>query len=547
MEWIVLQSWGGDLGVDYSSTTAMLFFVLFSILMLGIGYVASRHMESEEDYYVAGRSAGIFVVALSIFASTQSGWGIVGLSGTVYAFGMEFMMFATTVIIMSFVISYWLLGRKMRVLGATVNAITVPDALYHRFQDERVRLLGATSVFLGSMGYLAAQYAALGIIMSVIFPVGFITGLIMGLAVVGVYTVIGGILAAIWSDAIQGAIMALSGVLTFFFIVTSNPGGVGQMISTVESEFPTFFNFTLLGEQGILIGVLISILIINLTHAGQPHAITKFYMIKRVSLLKWGAFITGAAYLMTTLFWWSGPYVRAAVARGDIASLQNPDAVLPVALINFAPDIVTAFVLTGIVSAIMSSSNAFLNVGASAITHDYLKEYRETEMTDEQEVLYGRAATAAILVVAGVIAATFPGLIFVLGAAGWAIFATVIFPGVAIAYNWKGATTEGILWGGGIGLLLTLILAYGGQYYDISIPMGFFGGQVAQVVGLIVFVGVSLVTSSAEYEDLSPAVRAALETGRLKGGSLPETVAADGGTDVDESTLPDDWQNSIDE
>ncbi|SEP19831.1 sodium/proline symporter [Halogranum amylolyticum] len=532
MSLVILQSWGGNLGVDYQSTMAMVFFGLFSLLMLGIGFVASRYMSSEEDYYVAGRSAGILVIALSIFASTQSGWGIIGLSGTVYALGTEFMMWATTVIVFSFVISYWLVGRKMRVLGTTINAITVPDAMYHRFEDERVRLLGAISVFLGSMGYLAAQYAALGIIMAVIFPVNFITGLIIGLGIVGVYTVIGGILAAIWSDAIQGAIMALSGILTFYFIVTSNPGGVGQMITTVQGEFPQFFNFTLLGMDGLApLGLLLSILIINLTHAGQPHAITKFYMIRRVSLLKWGALISGAAYLMTTLFWWAAPYMRAAVARGDVRSFENPDLVLPLALIEFAPDIVTAFVLTGIVAAIMSTSNGFLNVGASAITHDFMKEYRQTEMTNEQEVRYGRIATATILVIAGVIAATFPGLIFVLGAAGWAIFATVIFPGVALAYNWKGATTEGILWGGSVGLLSTLVFAYGGQYFGWSAPFSLLGGQFAQLIGIVVFVGVSLITSTATYEDLKPEVKAALDTGRLKGGQLPEHLVADGGED----------------
>ncbi|WP_266080967.1 sodium:solute symporter family transporter [Haladaptatus caseinilyticus] len=530
MRWIVLQSWGESLGVEYQSSTAMVFFVLFSLLMLGIGFVASKHMNNEEDYYVAGRSAGIFVIALSIFASTQSGWGIVGLSGTVYALGTEFMMWATTVIIFSFVLSYWLVGRKMRVLGTTVDAITVPDAMYHRFEDERVRLLGIAAVFLGSMGYLAAQYAALGIIMSIIFPVDFITGLIIGLLVVGIYTVIGGVLAAIWSDAIQGVIMALSGVLTFFFIVTSNPGGIGAMISTVQGDFPQYFEFTTLGGNGLApIGLLLSILIINLTHAGQPQAITKFYMIRRVSLLKWGALISGAAYLMTTLFWWAGPYVRAAVARGDIQNFDNPDLVLPLALINFAPNVVTAFVLTAIVAAIMSTSNAFLNVGASSVTHDFMKEYRNTRMTDGQEVLYGRIATAAILVIAGVIAATFPGLIFVLGAAGWAIFATVIFPGVALAYNWKGATTEGILWGGCVGLFLTLVLAYGGQYFGWAIPLGFLGGQVAQLAGIAVFILVSLVTSTATYEQLKPEVKAVLDTGRLKGGSLPSSVAADGG------------------
>lgn len=93
------------------------------------------------------------------------------------------------------------------------NAITTADAVYCRFQDERARLLVAVAVFLGCIGYLAAQYAALGVIGALILPVGFYEALLIGFVVVGLYTVLGGILAAIWSDAVQGAMMALSGLL----------------------------------------------------------------------------------------------------------------------------------------------------------------------------------------------------------------------------------------------------------------------------------------------------------------------------------------------
>jgi sodium/proline symporter len=534
-----LQAWGGELPVQYSSDLAVVFMVVFSLLMIGIGVLAGRSQSSEEDYFVAGRSAGILVIALSVFASIQSGWGIVGFPGSAYTNGFEFIFIMGTSVIVGFVVAYWLLARKMRLLGEMRNAITAPDAMYYRFEDERVRLLGAAAVFLGSMGYLASQYAALGIIGALVLPVGFYEALIVGLIVLGFYTVIGGILAAIWSDAIQGTMMIIGSFLTVYYVFTNYEGGLGGMISTLQTNSPEMFQFTLLGGDGVAsLGFLLSAIVIGLTLAGQPHAITKFYMTKRVSILKWGALISGLGYLLTSLYWWVGPLMRAAVSRGQFGGeLPASDVVLPMALIEYAPPVVTAFVLTSIVAAIMSTSNAFLNIGASAVVHDFLIKYMEVDLSSSQQVLWSRVITGGLLVGAGVVAATFPGLIFVLGAAGWAIFASVIFPGVALSYNWGGATTEGILAGGSVGLGLTIAFAYGANYVGLSLPLGLLGGQVATVLGILVFVGVSLVTGTNAYGDMAQDVRRVVDVSRVSGqtsGGGGPAVQADGGTPQDD-------------
>ena len=97
----------------------------------------------------------------------------------------------------------------------------------------------------------------------------------------------------------------------------------------------------------------------------------------------------------------------------------------------------------------------------------------------------------------------------------------------------KGATTEGALIGGGAGLVLTLIWAYAANYFGVSLPAGILGGQAAMIVGYVVFVGVSLVTSTNSYNDLDADIQEILDLGRVRSGSVSTPgTATDGGTDV---------------
>lgn len=525
-----LQAWGSELGLEYSSDLAIVFFVLYSILMVAIGVVASRYQTDEEEYFAAGRRGGIVVIALSIFAGLQSGVGIIGNPGTIYSTNMTF--FVMLLFIPAFyVVPYWLLGKKMRILGELKDAITAADAVYYRFKDERLRLLAATSVFLGCIGYLAAQYAALGMVMSFVLPFGFLEALVVGLLVVGAYTVIGGMLAAVWSDAIQGAILVVAATLTSWFVITGYPGGWEGAMQTITRESPGYLTIATPGtSSGLPLGLFISVFLLLVTLVGLPHSFVKFYMLRDVNRLRWGALITGVAYVVSTLFWFTVPIMKAAVLEGRAQELPTPDAVVPLALINYAPDVVVAFVLTGVIAAIMSTGNAFLNMGASAIIHDVVQEHRGVDLTGDQQVFWGRVVTAVLLLASFAIAATFPGLIFTIAAAGWAIFASVLVPCVAVAWNWKGATAEGALWGGATGLVLTIVLAYAVEYGGLTLPMGFFGGQLAQIIGFVVFVAVSLATGTMAYHDIDdPEVRLVIDEPRIGSSDHgePNAVPAD--------------------
>lgn len=516
---IPLQQWGEEPPITFDTPLTLAMVLIFFVLMIGIGVFAGRYQTDEVEYYAAGRRSGIFVIAIAAYASIASGWTFIGTPGAIYGAGFEFLLMNFAAL--GIIIAYWLLAKKMRLLGTYKNAVTAPDALYYRFDEsEHVRLLGAVSIFLGCMGYLAAQYAAMGIVGALVFPFGFIESLMIGMVVVAIYTIIGGSLAAIWSDAIQGTIMALSGPLVFYYIVTEVDMDVNGVVSTVTAESPNWFNMSVLGGESILgIGFALSAVMLLLTTAGQPQFMHKFYMVREVSLLKWGALIAGGGYFLTMIYWFVTPWIRAGTATGQFQESANPDYALPIAVIQSAPEIVVAFVLTAVLAAIMSTSNAFLNIAAASIQHDILQESFGYDLTNKQQVRGGRIITTVVLIVSFAIAATYPDIILVLGAAGWAMMAAVILPGVAIAYNWKGATREGVIVGGWIGVIGTLSLE-AGQYLGFTLPLGFLGGQVAGFIGIVAFVVVSLFTSTAEFSDLDDRdIKDIIETDRIGSGS----------------------------
>lgn len=178
----------------------------------------------------------------------------------------------------------------------------------------------------------------------------------------------------------------------------------------------------------------------------------------------------------------------------------------------------------------MSTSNAFLNLAAASIQHDILQEYGGYDLTNSQQVTAGRTITAVVLIVSFIIAATYPDIILVLGAAGWALMASVLLPGVAIAYNWKGATREGVIIGGWISVIGALGFAFGEQYLGVTLPFGFLGGQVANFAGLVAFVAVSLVMSTDEFSDIDDRdIRDVIEVNRVSsdGQSTDSGVPSD--------------------
>ncbi|MDG1025815.1 MAG: sodium/proline symporter [Gammaproteobacteria bacterium] len=476
--------------------------VIYMIFCVITGLWAMRRTKNSSDFFIAGRGLGPIVVSLALFSSTLSGFGFVGGPGLVYSIGVS-SFWMIVISSTGYALGFFLVAKRIRMIADVRNCISLPDVVAARYNSEAVRFLIAVTIVLGVMGYLATQILAMAVVMQAILSgtqmfadIGLVSCVVISSAVLIFYCVTGGIIASVYTDVVQGAIMMIAGTLILLTAMSVFDGGMQEATSIIlADDSETIMPF---GAAGIMAS-LGWFFVFGLGLAGQPHLVTKMMMNKKISdnrsILPMSLF----GYVMAALLWVSiGVIMRAAVIDGVIPPLALPDDAASIFLSVFTNPLLAGIVFAGLFAAIMSTSDAFLNIGTAAIIHDIPKAIRGHSV--QNELFWARVVTVILAIVAASFAlyshfqdAT---LVAILGAFGWATFAASIFPVLAIGLNWKGATALGAVSAIVSALLINFIV----QLAGIVLPYGILGGLIAFVVSLLLFVGVSLVTKKPELD-----------------------------------------------
>lgn len=213
-------------------------FVLYLVLLLVIGAVASRHGRSMEGYFLANRGLGSWVTAISATASSESGWLVVGLVGEAYLWGAKAVWTAHGCLL-GFLVNWYLVAPRMRRQSLSLAAITVPDFLAERLGDSRniVRLTGVAVILLSLCGYVAAQFTAAGKAFQGAFGISYETGVLIGAAITIFYTLVGGFRAVSWTDLAQGLLMVL-GLVLLPIATVNHVGGPTHLFDSLRSVAP---------------------------------------------------------------------------------------------------------------------------------------------------------------------------------------------------------------------------------------------------------------------------------------------------------------------
>jgi Na+/proline symporter len=200
-------------------TLAML--VLYGGACIAVGLWALRRTHSSRDFFVAGRQLGVVVSSVAIFSTTLSGFGFVGGPGLVYRMGMSSVWLVLTAVT-GYVLAFVLLAKRLKLIAELRDTISLPDAVAARYGSETSRLLTALAILLGVMGYLATQILAMAMVLRdvlagvpAIGEVHLVTCVVISCAVLAFYCVTGGIIASVYTDLVQGAIMIVAAVLVF--------------------------------------------------------------------------------------------------------------------------------------------------------------------------------------------------------------------------------------------------------------------------------------------------------------------------------------------
>ena len=493
--------------------------LIYLAAVSAIGVWAVRRTKSAKDFFIAGQGIGLTATALATMSAAFSGFLFIGGPGLTYRLGMAsfFISFST-----SFTAGMlcWTVAKRLRLLSEVRDVYTVPDAVLCRFRSRSASGLAAVAVVIGTLGYLGAQLQAIAVIIEAIFGTREMFGeyslavaMTAGLVIVLFYSVAGGMIAGVYTDVFQGVWMVAAAVGVFYYAMKSGGGlsAIARQIVDSEAFGPGFFdplgNIPVMTAIGFFFVFAIGTL-------GQPQTLHKFYMLDDPRKLKWLPVILGGTQTLVVLIWLGiGLAVPALVASGKLAPLAKADDAAPSFLLGFAPEILAGLVFAGILAAIMSTADSFVNIASAALVRDLPKAFGKTV---KRELFWGRVAVVGVGVVAAVFAFLYDDLIALLGTFAWGTFAAALAPAIAIGLNWRRVTpqaaTASIATGMGLNLVLEFLAkqTFVGWLPKPAFAPGVLPSAVALAASFTVLMAVSWWTGSAEGDDLDDDVAAVM-------------------------------------
>ncbi len=476
---------------DTRGLTVLACVVGYLAVCIGVGIWALRRTKSTRDFFMAGRDLGIFVTGLAVFSSTMSGFGFVGGPGLIYRMGMS-SSWMTLTSVLGFCVTFYLLGKRLRMIAELRDTISLPDAVAARYGSELTRLLTAVAILLGVLGYLGTQILAMATVLrdvlasvSFIPEISIVACVAIACAVLVFYCVTGGILASVYTDLVQGAIMIVAALFVFGAALSAVDGGLAGIAGTLMADDPEAISPW--GTLGMM-GALSWFFLFAIGGSGQPHVITKLMMNRRIDDARRILPVSAGGYLLCSLLWVSiGLAVRALVLQGAQPELASPDEAAPRFLQLYANPLLAGVVFAALFAAIMSTADSFLNLGAAAVVHDIPRALRGRSL--RRELLSARVATVVIAVGSALFALySRQDLVALLGAFGWGTFAAALVPTVTIGFNWKRATATAA----NVAIVTSLAVNFGIEIFDIAVPWGMDGGAIALLLSLTLFFGISL-------------------------------------------------------
>jgi len=437
---------------ELSGTITVVFFI-YVLVMLGIGWVTSRQTRSSLDFFLADRSLKAWVTAVSSTASSESAWAVLGTVGLAYKEGLSAIWFLPGCL-MGYLINWFFIAEKIRKRSEEIQAVTLPDYIENYFNDKNhlLRLISVVIIFSCMIAYVAAQFTAIGKMFDAIFGVPHILSITIGGAIVLGYTMMGGVRAVAWTDFIQGLIMVF-GLLVLSIAATSSLGGFPKMLIEVEKISPETLEWMGGKSTTVFIGSMVGLLGIGLGYPGQPHVVTRYMAAKDTRAIKNGTWIA----LGWGLLMYSSSILLGICGQALFPGLEDPEHLFPKAAEQLLPIFLTAIVLTGALSAIMSTVSAQILVAASTVAHDIYSKMLNQSLSNEKIIFVSRLTVLLLGLGAIFIALGENRVIFWFVLFAWSGLGASFGPLILFILYWKKVTRQGAIAGMLTGFGTTLV------------------------------------------------------------------------------------------
>lgn len=493
------------------STTVVVFLVLYYVVVVAIGIWALRRGAGEdlEGYLLGGRRVGPMATALTLQSTSMSGYMFLGAGGLGFSQGYWALWYAAGDV-GGGVLNLSIIGRRMRKLSQILGALTSIEYLEKRYPSPAVRLIaGSLTVFL--LGFYAlAQFIAGGKGMALVTGMPYPVALAIAVAVILVYTFMGGYLAVAYTDFFQSVVM-LIGVLWILAAALHELGGLTAANEAIAAVDPTLLSvwgkgLGFEGQWGVVAGAL---LIFSVGYMGWPHVVTRHMAMARPGTARHAGFWA----TLWNLFFVPAPYLVGILAILLLPGLDDPEMAIFTAAGQLLPAAVTGLVMAAIMAAIMSTADSLLLQTGSIAARDLYERFVNPRATERQMVRVSRGLVTAIAVVGYAVALVEPPSVFGIVIFATSVLGSAFLPAYVCAVWWPRANTPGALASMVVGATLAFVWEFAGLVATTELhPM------LAGVLGstaTIVLVSLATQTVAPVPEPVLDALREAARVGPI--------------------------------
>ena len=458
------------------NVTAIVMFMAFVAVTLGITYWASLRTRTASDFYTAGGGITGFQNGLAIAGDYMSAASFLGISGLVFASGYDGLIYSIGFLV-GWPVIMFLIAEQIRNLGK----FTFADVASYRFGQTQIRTVAAISSLVVVAFYLIAQMVGAGKLIQLLFGLEYWMAVVIVGVLMMVYVVFGGMTATTWVQIIK-AVLLLSGA-TFMVVVALSHFSFSpeEMFRQAVAAHPKAL--AIMGP-GTLVKDPINAISLGLAlmfgTAGLPHILMRFFTVPNAKEARKSVFYAtgfiGYFYILTFIigfaavvllsqhpeFFKADALVNGAVDKAKLVSgLNGGTNMVAIRLAEaVGGNLFLGFISAVAFATILAVVAGLTLAGASAISHDlYASVIAKGRVNEATELRVSKGATVALGILAITLGIAFESqnVAFMVGLA-FAIAASANFPILVMSIFWGNMTTRGAMIGGFAGLITAVAL-----------------------------------------------------------------------------------------
>ena len=420
------------------------------MLSIGLLFFLRSRSTSDKDYFLGGRSMGPWVTAMSAQASDMSAWLLMGLPGSILAFGLGQAWIGIGLAIGT-ALNWILVARRLRRFSqAAGDAITVPQYLSNRFATKSKTLqVVCAIVFLACFTvYVASAFVAGANVFTSMFDIQKSTAMLIFALILITYTFLGGYKAVCWTDFFQGVLMLIAVLAVPIIAGLTKDLDTALLSSAVEfdgTKYEFVKNIFAASPKEIANG-----LAWGLGYFGMPHILVRFMAIKKPSMARKSAIVAIAWVVLSLGAVVVIAYLGRMLVGEKLLSTGNQSMVFIELSRMLFPPFIAGILLSAIIAASMSTADSQLLVASSSFTSDIYKPLIRKNATNREILWVGRAVVLVVAVIAYFIASSKGDgaqAIMSLVENAWAGFGSAFGPVIILSLFWRRFTYKGALAG----------------------------------------------------------------------------------------------------